>query len=170
MGQVMLFPDEKIIYEIPIYAMPEKEFNRRKDKQKAKNIAYSMSLGNSEERAREIYSTYWHPEYLWKYNQIVGFLEIAIGSRDISFNVQKTLDKKMYALSKTKHFIQDLRTEGMHFPIGNMNNEEILSEVESYIESFQKEMPGKMCLYLDTFNTVKRHIDFRGIHTELFGE
>lgn len=166
----MLFQNEKIIYEIPIYSMPEEEFNRRRNKKKADQIVYSMSLGNSEERAREIYSTYWHPEYLWKYNQIVGFLEIAISPRDLSFNVQKTLDKKMYALSKTKHFIQDFRTGGMHFPIGNMNNEEILSEVESYIGAFQKEMPGKMCLYLDTFNVVKRYIDFRGIHNEVFGK
>lgn len=166
----MPFPDEKIIYEIPIYSMPEKEFNRRKDKQKEAQIAYSMSLGNSKERAREIYSILWHPEYLWKYNQIVGFLEIAIGPRDVSFNVQKTLDKKIYAFSKTKHFIQSMRTGGMYFQIGNMSNEEILAEVECYIDSFQKELPGKMCLYLDTFNVIKNHIDFRGIHTELFGE
>lgn len=129
-----------------------------------------MSLGNSEERAREIYSSYFHPEYIWKYNQIVGFVEIAIGPRDLSFNVQKTLDKRMIATSKTKHFIQDMRTSGMHFPILNMNNEEILSEIEIYIETFQKELSGKMCLYLDTFNVVKRHIDFCGIHDELFRE
>ena len=76
----------------------------------------------------------------------------------------------MFALSKTKHFIQDLRTSGMHFPIANMSNGEILFEIGSYLKTFQKELPNKMCLYLDTFNVIKRHIDFGGIHQELFGE
>ncbi len=166
----MLFPDEKIIFEIPIYSMSEQEFNRRKDKKKKELIEWSMSLGNSEERAKEIFSGYFHPEYIWKYNQIVGFVEIAIGLRDMSFNVQKTLDRKMVALSKTKHFIQDMRTGGMHFPIVNMSNEDILFEIESCLKAFQKELSGKMCLYLDTFDVVKKHIDFGGIHKEMFGD
>ena len=32
----MLFPNEKIIYEVPIYSMPEKEFKRRWDNWKKK--------------------------------------------------------------------------------------------------------------------------------------
>ncbi len=166
----MLFPNEKIIFEIPIYSMSEQEFNQRRDKKKKKLIKWFMSFGNSEERAREIFSIRSHPEYIWKYNQIVGFVEIAISFRDLSFNVQKTLDQRMVALSKTKHFIQDMRMGGEHFPIVNMSNEEILFEVEDYLKTLQKELSGKMCLYLDTFDIIKKHIDFWGIHRELFGD
>lgn len=129
----MLFPDEKVICEIPIYSMPEAEFNRKWEKQKKKWIDESIGMGNSESRAREIINKCYYPQYLWKYNQIVGFVEIAISPRDVSFNVQKTLDKRFFIISKTKHFIQDLRTGGMHFPICKMSNEEILTEIEEYL-------------------------------------
>lgn len=49
---------------------------------------------NSEEWAKEIIHTCYYPQYVWKYNQIVGFVEIAVALRDISFNIYKTLDKK----------------------------------------------------------------------------
>ena len=41
----MLFPNEKIIYEVPIYSMPEKEFKRRWDNWKKKWYDRSEQLG-----------------------------------------------------------------------------------------------------------------------------
>lgn len=149
--------------------MPEVEFNRKWEKQK-KWIDDSMGMGNSEKRAEEIIYRYYYPQYLWKYNQIVGFVEIAIGPRDVSFNVQKTLDKRLFIISKTKHFIEDLRTGGKHFPIGKMSNEEILTEIEEYLDILQNDLSGKMCLCLDNFNTVKKYIDFLVIHAELISD
>lgn len=166
----MLFPNEKIIYEIPIYSMPEKEFKKRWDKWKQDWYDRSEYMGHTPEQTEEtvsmiMESTY--PRNIWKYNQIVGFVEIAISPRDISFNVQKTLDSRIQAVGKTKHYIQDMRTNGMHFPIGNMSNEELVSQIEEYLCAIQKNLPKWFCLYLDTFNTVKHHIDFRGIQKDL---
>lgn len=110
-------------------------------------------------------STY--PRNVWKYNQIVGLVEIAISPRDISFNVQKTLDSRIQAVGKTKHYIQDMRTNGMHFPIGEMSNGELVDQIEEYLCAIQKSLPKWFCLYLDTFNTVKHHIDFKGIQKDL---
>ena len=169
-GDILHFPKEKIIIEIPIYSMPRNEFNRRWDNWKKKWYERSEQMGHSAEETEEVVMMIMNGQYprnVWKYNQIVGFIEISIGSRDVSFNVQKTLDKRMIAVSKTKHFIQDLSTNGMHFPINKMSNEEILSKIEEYLNTLQNNLSGKMCLYLDTFNTVKRHIDYLGIRDEL---
>lgn len=91
----MLFPSEKIIYEIPIYSMPEKEFKRRWDRWKKEWYKKSEQMGYSHERAEEVITNLISSQYsrtVWKYNQIVGFVEIAITPRDVVFNVQKTLD------------------------------------------------------------------------------
>lgn len=96
-----MFPNERIVLEIPIYSMSEKEFNRRWDKRKKYLTEYFMESGeNSEERAKEFIFTGYYPQYVWKYNQIVGFVEIAVAPGDISFNVCKTLDKKWLQYQK----------------------------------------------------------------------
>lgn len=165
----MLFPNEKIIYEIPIYSMPEKEFKRRWDRWKKEWYERSEQMGRSPEQTEEIITMLMsrqYPRTVWKYNQIVGFVEIAVTARDVVFNVQKTLDSKIHALGKTKHFIQDMRTNGMHFPINNMTNEEIVAKVEGYLQAIQTDLQGRFCLYLDTFNHVKHYIDYKGIQKE----
>lgn len=163
-----MFPNEKIVFEIPIYSMSEKEFSRRWDKKKKFLAEYFMEYGeNSEERTNEIIHTCYYPQYVWKYNQIVGFVEIAVAPRDISFNIQRTLDKKMVAVSKTKHFIQNLHSISKHFAIGKKSNEEIVREIDSWLESIAQELPKTMCLFLETYDVVKYHIDFKGIRSDI---
>lgn len=162
-----MFPDEKIVFEIPIYSMSEKEFNRRWDKRKKFLTEYFMERGGDDEERAEIIYTSHYPQYVWKYNQIVGFVEIAVAPRDISFNIYKTLDKKMVAVSKTKHFIQNLHSISKHFPIGKKSNEEIIREIDGWLESIAQELPKTMCLFLDTYNTVKYHLDFIGIRDDI---
>lgn len=162
-----MFLNERIIFEIPIYSMSEEEFNRRWDKRKKFLTEYFMEHGGDAEERAEIIYTGHYPQYVWKYNQIVGFVEIAVAPRDISFNIYKTLDKKMVAVSKTKHFIQNLHSISKHFPIGKKSNEEIVREIDGWLESIAQELPKTMCLFLDTYNTVKYHLDFIGIRDDI---
>lgn len=162
-----MFPNERIVFEIPIYSMSEEEFNRRWDKRKKFLTEYFMDHGGDGEERAEIVYTGHYPQYVWKYNQIVGFVEIAAAPRDISFNIYKTLDKKMVAVSKTKHFIQNLHSISKHFPIGKKSNEEIVREIDAWLESIAQELSKTMCLFLDTYNIVKYHLDFRGIRDDI---
>ena len=162
----MHFPNEKIICEIPIYSMPKKEFERRWDKWKDNLYERSEQMGHSAEETEEVVNSIMvtqYPRNVWKYNQIVGFVEIAINPRDISFNVQKTLDKRIQAVGKTKHYIQDMMTNGMHFPISKLTNSEIVSEIDTYLDSIQKGLKPPFCLYMDTYNNLKNYIDFNGM-------
>lgn len=166
----MLFLNEKIICEVPIYSMPEKEFKRRWNNWKKKWYDKSEQLGYTPERTEETVKMIMETKYprnVWKYNQIVGFVEIAIGSRDISFNVQKTLDSRIQAVGKTKHYIQDMMTNGMHFSIDNMMNEELVVKIDEYLDDIQKNLQKPFCLYRETYNSVKDYIDYRGIQKEI---
>ena len=165
-GGIMHFPNEIMIYEILICSMPEEEFKRRWEKWKNKWYEYSEQMGRSAEETEEVVNNIMATEYprnVWKYNQIVGFVEIAIGPRDIAFNVQKTLDKRIQAVGKTKHYIQDMMTNGMHFSFNSMTNAEIVAKVDIYLDSIEKEITKPFCLYRDTYNNTKNHIDFKGV-------
>lgn len=160
----MHFPNEKIVYEIPIYSMPKNEFKRRWDNWKKKWYERSEQMGYTTEETEEVINSIMatqYPRNIWKYNQIVGFVEIAVNHRDVSFNVQKTLDTRIRAVGKTKHYIQDMITNGMYFMIGNMTNDRIIVEIDDCLDSIQKNLSKPFCLYRDTYDNVKRYIDFR---------
>lgn len=169
----MMFPNEKIIFEVPIYSMPQELFHEKWDKWKQDWYIRAEEMGYNPERVKETVKIIMEGKYpgnVWKYNQIVGYVEIKISPRDVVFNVQKTLDTRLRAISKTKHFIQDMYTNGMHFPIGDMCNEELVSEIDSYLFDIQKGLQGNMCLYLETYNAVKKYIDFKGIQNNQISE
>lgn len=162
----MNFPNQKIICEIPIYSMPKKEFERRWDKWKNNWYERSKQMGYSTEETEKVVNRIMvtqYPRNVWKYNQIVGFVEIAINSSVISFNVQKTLDKRIRAVGKTKHYIQDMITHSMCFPYHNMKNEEIVTEIDIYLDSIEQKLTKPFCLSRDIYNNIKNHIDFNGL-------
>ena len=86
-----------------------------------------------------------------------------MSTRDITFNVQKTLDTGIHAVGKKKHYIQDMMTNGLHFRFRNMTNEEIVAEIDAYLDSIERELNIPFCLYRDTYNNIKGYIDFKGI-------
>ena len=90
----MLRSDEKMIYEIPIYSMPQKEFERRWDKWKNGWYEQSIKMGHSVENAEKTVGMIMegrYPENIWKYNQIVGFVEISMSTRACLKNILNCL-------------------------------------------------------------------------------
>lgn len=90
-------------------------------------------------------------------------MEISISKRDIVFNVQRTLDTRIHAVGKTKHYIQDMMTNGMHFPIGKLTNLEVVAEIDTYLNAIEKGLKKPFCLYRNTYNNIKNHVDFNEI-------
>lgn len=165
-----MFANEKVVHEIPIYSMPEKEFRRRWNKWKQNLYVQSEQMGNTVEQTEEFVSMIVRSQYprnVWKYNQIVGFVEIAISPRDVIFHVHETLDSRIHALGKTKHYIRDTATSGIHFQIKKMSNLELVAEMDKKLQLIQNGLAKWFCLYLDTYNVVKLHIDYRAIQREL---
>lgn len=77
-----------------------------------------------------------------------------MSTRDITFNVQKTLDTGIHAVGKKKHYIQDMMTNGLHFRFRNMTNEEIVAEIDACLDSIERELNIPFCLYRDTYNNI----------------
>lgn len=107
--------EKKTLFEIPIYSMSKKEFNRRWDKQKQKLHDTYVSHGHSEEDTQYYVSRFSFPRSLWEYNQIIGYIKISVSRHDVWFDIYCSLDKIYYADSKQKHFIQNIQARSFVF-------------------------------------------------------
>ena len=117
---------EVTLFEIPIYSMEEKEFNRRWNKEIKKYI-------NTNEQYNQIWNTFF-PKNLWKYNQIVGYIVINLIKYDYGIDINfewYQSDKKLYRFnSNEKNFVQKESLIGYHFFIDeNDSNNEIIKKL-----------------------------------------
>lgn len=148
--------EQKTLFEIPIYSMSEAEFNNRWD---ARNKKLSEFFGEKV-NARLLASN--HPENVWKYNQIIGYIVISVSKSDVWFDIYKSLDSKYYAVSKTKHFIQNMQVNGLHFGVNNENDTEIHEEIKDMLRNVEKDYIKKeMFIDYSTFSNVFDAIDIR---------
>lgn len=156
--------EQKTLFEIPIYSMSEKEFNKRWKKKK--DFLYNMfvSHGTTEENARLYVSDSCFPHCLWKYNQIIGYIRISVDIHDVWFDVYRSLDKIYYADSKQKHFIEDIHANGTHFYVSKQSNEEIKQGIREMLKSIEKEHLRKN-FYVDysTFDNIFEYINIQEI-------
>lgn len=152
--------ERKTLFEIPIYAMSEKEFNKRWDKKKAEIYDMFISHGHTDESAKSGISTLCFPRCIWKYNQIIGFIKISVSRHDVWFDIYSSLDKIYHADSKQKHFIQDIHANGTHFYVSNQSNDDIKRTIQEWLRDIEKEFLRKS-FYVDysTFNNIFNHVD-----------
>lgn len=156
--------EQKILFEIPIYAMSEKEFNKRWNKKKAELYDMFINGGNTEKDAKLYVSDSCFPRCLWKYNQIIGYIRISVSRHDVWFDVYRSLDKIYYATSKQKHFIEDMHANGTHFYVSKQSDKEIKREIREMLKDIEKEHLRKS-FYVDysTFNNIFEYINIQEI-------
>ncbi len=156
--------EQKTLFEIPIYAMSEKEFNKRWNKKKAELYDMFISSGHSDESAKSGIKMLCFPRYLWKYNQIIGYIRISISIHDIWFDVYRSLDKIYYADSRQKHFIENIHANGTHFYVSKQSDEEIKREIREMLKEIEKEHLRKN-FYVDysTFDNILEYVNIQEI-------
>lgn len=78
---------EKTLFEIPIYAMSENEFNKRWNEKREKLYADFVKHGHTDESAKQGVSSCFYPRWLWEYNQIIGYIKVSVTATDVIFDV-----------------------------------------------------------------------------------
>lgn len=156
--------EQKTLFEIPIYAMDENEFNKRW--QKRKSFLYNMFIngGNSERDAELYVSDCCFPKCVWEYNQIIGFIRISVSKHDVWFDIYLSLDKKYYADSKYKHFIQDIHANGTHFYVSDPTDDYIKQNIREWLKDIEKSHIEKR-FYVDysTFDNIFEYVNIAQI-------
>lgn len=153
--------EQKTLFEIPIYSMSEKEFNKRWAKQKQNLYDTYISHGHSDEDTRYYVSKFSFPRCLWKYNQIIGYIKISVSKHDVWFDIYCSLDKTYYADSKKKHFIEDMHANGTHFYLSNPQDKEIKEKIFEWLKAIEKDHLRKS-FYVD-YSTFKNIIEYVNI-------
>lgn len=74
---------KKTLFEIPVYSMSEKEFNRRWDKLDRKLRETYTTSSHHEEDSLHFVSSISFPRNIWKYNQIIGYIKISVSNHDV---------------------------------------------------------------------------------------
>lgn len=160
--------EKKTLFEIPIYSMSEKEFNKRWKKRK--DFLYDMFIkgGHSEENARLYVSDSCFPKCVWKYNQIIGFIRVSVSKHDVWFDIYRSLDNIYYADSKYKHFIQDIHANETHFYVSNPTNENIKQNIREWLKGIEKShLEKRFFVDYSTFNNIFENVDIAQIMKSL---
>ena len=138
--------------------MTEKEFNKRWNRKKADLYDMFIAHGHTEKSAKEGVNSSCFPRSLWRYNQIIGYIQISVSRSDIWFELYRSLDRIYYADSKYRHFIQSLQTNGTHFYAADGNNEYIKNNIKEWLETIEKDYLRKS-FYVD-YSVFENVIDF----------
>jgi len=159
---------QKTLFEIPIYAMSEKEFNKRWDRQKTKMYDMFINGGYTEKSAQLGISSCCFPRCIWKYNQIVGYIVISVSRSDVWFDIYRSLDDIYYADSKCKHFIQNIQANGTHFYAADRDTKYIKNNILKWLKCFEKDHLKKS-FFVDyaTFNNIFEYVDIKQIMKSL---
>lgn len=138
----------KVIFEIPIYSIKEDKFYQKwkdyKEKCKKRFLEHNDELGDYElwfDRSN-------FPKYVWKYNQIIGYIQISIKEKDIIFDLWLSKDKRYTYNTTKKHFIEYIPTNGLHFFVNNMKDKEIKVEINKFLKIIESDFI-KENMYLD---------------------
>lgn len=156
--------EEKTLFEIPIYSMSEKEFDKRWNKKRDQLFEEFIAHGHTPESAKQGVSNCLYPRWLWKYNQIVGYIIISVTDSDVLFGIHCSMDERYYADSKQKHFIEDWACVGTHFYAAEKTDAYIKQEIRVWLKSIETDhLHGKFHVDYSTFNNIFDFVDIKRI-------
>ena len=155
---------EILLFEIPIYSMTKLNFDSKWKKFKQKMIDDYLNINNDLGDYKTQLNKIYLPFSIWRYNQIIGYIQISIENEDIVFDLYLTNDKNIHYNSKTKHFIKYLQTTGLHFYTGNKTDNEIKDEIDNYLLMIKNDFLKKNN-YIDitAYNNIVKSINIKKI-------
>lgn len=154
------------LFEIPIYAMKQEDFQKKWDKEIKK---YNI---HSEEEYKQIERLFF-PKNVWKYNQIIGYIIINLVQRvygtDIEFEWYQSDKKRFFFNSQKKNYISNLSLLGFNFFIeDNDTNEKIKLEINEMLSELLKDKQFKYrYVDLSIFKTQIKYLDIMRIINDI---
>ena len=156
--------NEKTIFEIPIYSMSKDKFESRWKIKKETLYKDFVGHGHTAESARRGVINCFYPRWLWKYNQIVGYINISVTRYDVNFALYCSMDRQYRIDSKSRHYIEDWSINGAHFRIEEKTNLDIREEIRTWLRYIHDEhLSGRFYIDYSVFDGVVDFLDIRGI-------
>lgn len=146
--------NDELLFVIPIYSMPEEEFDEKWD-----DLYEKRNYKNNDkfEYIREYYKDQ------WKYNQIIAYVEVYKSNEEINFNICKS-QQKIYRYDCSQHYFTYCHTVGQHFYVDkNMTHSEIVKEIKLWVDNFAREYSKRTYVDYELFNKTNEFIDLHKI-------
>lgn len=153
-------PDcEKILFEIPVYSMTQESFDSKFEKL----IERQRGKYYEDEETRTLYRDFVFPMGVWRFNQIIGYIQIVATKSNFKFLLWQGSKKRYSIDAKSKPMICLMDQCYVSYLSGESNEEfrHLLSErISRCYESFLYRQR-----YIDTtaFDNLVPYIDFSRI-------
>ena len=134
---------EIVLFEIPIYSMNRETFDER-----IKDIKYD-----------------YYKNRIWKYNQIIGYIEITYSRDSIWFELYKADIKRVQVITNAKKYITKQGINGYSLFIEDKySNIEVADKIKNKIDVIIEEFVNpKYYVDLELFNNIYKNIDYKNV-------
>lgn len=124
--------EETVILSLPIYSCSEKVFYndyQKYLKRKASDaIRIYAEFNKTEEEAIKATEHFYWKKRIWKYNQIIGYLQIFLLGNSLAFSRYLPEEKNIMRFSNKKKYVYKLPVSGMYVQLTG-TNEKIANEL-----------------------------------------
>lgn len=154
---------EVLLCDIPIYPISKENYNKKVDSKREGLYNYFIERQNEDKFSREQSKRLMLPFVNWKYNEMIGYIEVSINKNDVVFNLYLSDIERYKYFSCKKHYINFVPTCGLHFYSGNKNDKEIKDEIKMYVEMIKNDVICRKSTYLDTtiLKNIFEYVDIR---------
>ena len=150
----------RVILSLPIYSCSKEKFKSLYEK-RIERIANSMFCASSDiNRAYTIARNYEWKKGIWKYNQIIGYLEVFLHGSSLAFNAYLPEEKNIMKFSNVKKYLRLVEIYGFYVQIIGTNND-VAKKLLDKIKAIEKSK--KWHLDYGMFNMVYKDIDYLGL-------
>lgn len=150
------------IFTLPVYALSRKALDGKVEK-KIDRIRKSMCEGCDEDITRMVIEREVFPYKCWKYNHIVGYIEVSAGLNDVYFNLYLPYKKKRYTWDSGQKWL--LTNEGhdyAHFRVyDDDSTEAIFDKIRDYLAEAIKMFPQRCYVDLESFHVGEKYLDIK---------
>lgn len=115
----------KKLFDIPIYSTSKLTFMKKWNEKKQRHTEWLCESNYKYEDAKRTVAEMYLPYSIWDYNQIVGYISLAIDRKDIVFDLYLSKNTKFPFDSQKRTFIRYMPTVGLHFYAGDMSDQAI---------------------------------------------
>lgn len=129
---------ETVIFSLPIYSCSEKVFSnayKKYLKRKASDaIRIYAEFNRTEDEAIKVTERFYWKKRIWKYNQIIGYLQIFLFGNSLAFSRYLPEEKNIMRFSNKKKYVCRMPVLGMYVQLTG-TNEKIANELLKTIKN-----------------------------------
>lgn len=150
----------KLIVSIPIYSISEEKFNK-KWSDHHESVMKKLNYKPNRKDLLSVLKSNDFPKTVWKYNKIIGHIEILLSGNDIIFEVYKSNKKKFNYNSITKDFVEGYQSLNNHFYIDEKNNEELKCEIDEMVTEIVHEVFERRTVDYTLYENFRKYFDLK---------